>query len=320
MRLDQELAQPSRDRDSALTIGVLDGVHRGHHHLIGRLICEAKSNDLVAVVVTFRNHPGSVLRQGFKPRYLSGLDDRINLIGQRGVELVVPVTFDMALSKLRARDFVASLQRHLGMRALVVGPDFALGHNREGDVETLAAYGKEMGFTVTVVDLLMDGGQPVRSTVIREALAQGDVGRVAALLGRNFTLGGTVTKGVGRGRRLGFPTANLEAPPDMAIPGDGIYAAWARLGAERFMAATSIGTRPTFGEGARTIEAYILDFDGDVYDHEISLEFVALLRAEAKYDTIEALQEQVERDVRQTRTILQVSGANPLPSTSRSTQ
>ena len=310
MRIDRELAQYLTDRDSVITIGVFDGVHRGHRHLINQLIGEARNTGRRAGVVTFRNHPLSVLRADFKPQYLTDFDERVRLIREQGVDFLVPITFDLELADLGPKDFVARLQEHLRMRELVVGPDFAMGHKRMGDVETLTALGEEMGFSVRVVDLLEEGGQAIRSTTIREAAAKGDVTSAAALLDRNFVLTGTVVKGVGRGKTLGFPTANLKAPQGMVIPGDGIYATWACLGEQNHMAASSIGTRPTFGESERTIESFILDFEGDLYDQQIRLEFVQRLRDEVKYSSVEDLQEQVAKDVAQTKAILRTSRPN----------
>ena len=304
MRIDGELAEASPDRDSALTLGVFDGVHRGHQHLIRATVKEARKSGRLALVATFRNHPGSVLRPDFRPSYITGLDDRISLMGALGVDRVIPITFDLELSELGARDFVALLQRRLRMQALVVGPDFALGRNREGDVPTLTSLSNDMGFSLVVSDLLEDDGRPVRSTVVRQALAEGDLALVQTLLGRHFALEGAVERGAGRGKVLGFPTANLRIAPDRALPGDGIYATWALVGERRHMAATSIGARPTFGETDRTVEAFLLDFDGDLYGSEVRLEFVQRLRDDVKYDSVEALKDQIGRDVDETRRIL----------------
>ena len=308
MGIDRELAQASTDRDSVLTIGVFDGVHRGHAQIISRLVREAADTDRLAGVVTFSNHPASVLRPDFNPQYLTRLEERVHLIGNLGVDFVVPVTFDAELSRLSATDFATRLQHALRMRGLVVGPDFGMGHKREGTGETLNKLGDEMGFSVTTVELLQDGDRAVKSSAIRKAVADGDIIVAASMLGRNFALTGTVVKGVGRGKTLGFPTANLGVPQGMALPEDGIYATWVHLGDQRYMAAASIGTRPTFDEVGRTIEAFILDFEGDLYDRELRLEFVRRLRDEVKYDTVEALQEQVDRDVDETRAILRATG------------
>ena len=304
MRIDRELAELSPERESVLTIGVFDGVHRGHRYLMGLLVREAAEASLLAGVVTFRNHPASVLREGFRPSYLTPLGERLRLIRETGVDFAVPITFDLDLSKLGAREFALLLQRRLRMAGIVLGPDFAMGRDRQGDPETLRVLGEEMGFSVKVVQLLDAGSEPIRSTAIRKAVVDGDVEGAAEMLGRSFVATGKVVTGAGRGRSLGFPTANLEIPADMAVPGDGIYATWARLGDRRFMAATSIGTRPTFGVSERTVEAFVLDFDGDLYGAELRLEFVKRLRDEVTYDSVQALKHQVDLDVDQTRAVL----------------
>ena len=306
MNTDNSPAQQWYARDSAVTIGVFDGVHRGHRHLLTCLGEVARQAGRTSVVLTLKNHPASVLSPDFEAQYLSTLDERLRLIHKIGVDLMLPVSFDVKLSRLTARGFAVLLRSHVQMRDLVVGPDFAMGRDREGDVETLTALGAELGFSLHVVEPLMDdAGRPVRSTHVRDALSKGDVATAAELLGRNYALSGTVVAGHGRGGPLGFPTANLEVPAGMAVPADGIYAAWAHVGGERHMAATSIGVRPTFGDGGRTIEAFILDFDGDLYGREVGLEFVRWLRPETRFDTVEALREQIDRDVADTRAILE---------------
>ena len=306
MNIDLELANNTPDRESVLTVGVFDGLHRGHRHLLSRLSAEAVGTRRLAGVVTFRNHPAAVLNPDFEPRYLTPIDDRMSLIRDAGVDFVVPIDFDRELSRLRAGQFVALLQEHLRMRGLVVGPDFAMGHKREGDVDMLASLGRDMDFSVMVVDPLQDeDGQPITSTAVRDALLGGDVARVASLTGRNFELAGRVIRGAGRGGPLGFPTANLDIDDELALPGDGIYAAWAYVGPRRYMAATSIGVRPTFQEGERAIEAFILDFEGDLYGKEVRLEFVRRLRDEVSFETVQALQAQVNLDVSETRAVLE---------------
>ena len=307
MRLDEELGKLSPDRETELTIGVFDGVHRGHRHLVEQVAREAARTGRQAGVITILNHPASVLDPNFTPRYLTTADERLRLLGEL-VELVVPITFDRELSLLGARDFVGRLRERLRMGGLMVGPDFTLGRNREGDLKMLYRLGREMGFSLRVADVLTDGEQTVRSTAVRDAIGRGDVSRAAKMLGRTFALPGLVVEGEGRGRSLGFPTANLQPPEGLAVPKDGIYAAWASIGLGSFMAATSIGTRPTFEEGNRTIEAFILDFDGDLYGQEVTLKFVRRLRDEVKYETVGDLQAQVDLDVQQTREILGAIG------------
>ncbi len=304
--------QLAEKRGSAVTVGVFDGVHRGHVHLAKALLNRAELEGLRSVVVTFRNHPLSVLRPDFEPMYLCTVRSRIEMLKDTGVESIVAVEFDAELATLPARDFVKLLCERLEMKALVVGPDFALGRGREGNIDFLREMGNEAGFEVEVVSPLDDDGVRVGSTAVRKALSDGDVSGAAELLGRNFTLTGTVVRGVGRGRPLGFPTANLQTPKGLAVPGDGIYAVWAHLptGEEneetrRLACATSIGVNPTFRETARTIEAFVLDYDGDLYGAELTLEFVRRLRDEERFDSVEALQRQVDSDVSATRAILE---------------
>ena len=304
MRIEQELAQTHIDRDSVLTIGVFDGVHRGHQRLIAKVVAEANANGAAAGVLTFRNHPDSVLNPNFRPHYITSVAERTRLMEELGVDFVVPVTFDREVAGLRARKFTKLLSSNLRMRGLVVGPDFAMGYKREGNVAVLSTLGAELGFSVSVVDLLSDGGDAVHSTSIRKALVDGNVKDVAKKLGRNFSMSGTVVTGDKRGRTLGFPTANIEVGPDMVVPGNGIYATLAFVDGERHMAATSIGTRPTFDGKGRTIEAFLLGFDSNLYNRELRLEFVQRLRDELKFDSVDALLEQMELDVEQTRRLL----------------
>jgi riboflavin kinase/FMN adenylyltransferase len=308
MTIDEDLSRLTLDRDSALTIGVFDGVHLGHWHLIRNLISEADRTGRLSAVVTFRNHPTSVLRQGPQLPLLMDLDDRIGALKQLGVDVVVPVAFDTELSQLSAQQFLTKLADRLRMRSLVVGPDFTMGHNRDGTVETLPALSRTLGYSFRVVDPLIDQQHMVKSTAIRKLVAVGDVKAASRMLGRNFAARGVVVKGLERGRTLGFPTANLEMPERLAVPGDGIYATWAQLPSGRYMAATSIGTRPTFDEGVRTIEAFILDFSDEIYGQNLRLEFVQRLRQEEKFDSVEALLAQMGRDVEQTRELLTARG------------
>ena len=305
MRITEELSPLTPSRDTVLTIGVFDGVHLGHRHLLEQLKNAAQKREFLAGVVTFRNHPRTVLQPDTKVTYLSSLEERLQLLTNAGVDLVIPITFDLPLSHLKAREFVAFLQQYVRMKGLVIGPDFALGHKREGNVQVLTDLGKEMGFSVHVVTLQALGASTVSSTSVKDSLAKGDVATVAKLLGRNFALTGTVSRGEGRGEVLGYPTANLEVPQEITIPGDGIYATWAYIDGKQCKSATSIGVRPTFGPGERTIETFVLDFKGDLYNQEIRLEFAHRLRDELAFDSVEALQEQMAKDIKQTRGVLE---------------
>ncbi len=305
MSLEEDLGHLTPTRDSALTIGVFDGVHRGHRHLVDALVEEARNSGLLAGVVTFKNHPITVLRPGARVQLLTDVAERTRLLNNLGVDFVAAVEFDPALAGLSSREFLGVLASELRMRKLVVGPDFAMGRDRDGSVETLPAITSDLGAGFKAVDLVTDPSGIVKSTAIRKQIADGEVSSAANLLGRNFSITGTVGGGLQRGREMGFPTANLEVESDLIIPGDGIYATWAHLESGTHMAATSIGLRPTFDDGEnRTIEAFLLDFSEDIYGQSIRLEFVRRLRGEEKYDTVEALMEQIDRDVQDTRSAL----------------
>jgi riboflavin kinase/FMN adenylyltransferase len=310
MRIRRELEGLGLDGGTAVTIGVFDGVHLGHQSLLSRLKEIAGRRGLSSVVLTFRNHPASVLRAGFEPRYLTVPRERVHLLQGTGVHLVVQATFDAALSRLGARTFAGLLRDTLDMRVLAAGPDFAMGRNRQGSIAVLRGIGMELGFDVEVVEpLLGPGGEAVRSTAVRSAVSSGDMERASAMLGRSYSITGTVVHGDGRGGPLGFPTANLHMPAESLAPRDGIYACWVEIDGSRYMAAASIGERPTFPGAGRSIEAFVMDFDGDLYGRELRLELVRRLRDEEKFDSVEQLRLQVDRDVAETRRLLQASAA-----------
>lgn len=307
MSLEDDLKRASPGRGSAVTIGVFDGVHRGHLHLLDRLAREARAGGLAAGVVTFANHPLTVLRPDARVEMLTDLDERVRLLAGAGADFVAPVSFDRDLARLLAGEFLAALRDALDVRKLVVGPDFAMGRDRDGNAETLPALARGMGIEFVSAELLTDPAGAVRSAAIRRLIADGRVSDAAKLLGRDFSVRGAVVRGQRRGRELGFPTANLDVPAGFIIPADGIYATWARIadGGEPRMAATSIGTRPTFDDGDdRTVEAFLLDFSGDLYGRDVRLRFAERLRGEEKFDSVEALLERMEEDVRQTRALL----------------
>ena len=266
---------------------------------------EARRSNLLAGVVTFKNHPVTILRPGVRVQFLTDLSERVRLLEGLGVDFIATVVFDEVIARLSSHDFLEVVYKRLRMRKLVVGPDFAMGRDRDGTLETIPHIARSMGFEFTYVDLMTDPTGLVKSTTIRRQIAEGDVAGAARLLGRNFSIQGVIGRGQKRGRELGFPTANLEVAPEFVTPADGIYATWAHLESGTHMAATSIGSRPTFQDGQdRTIEAYLLDFASDVYGQPLRLEFVQRLRGEEKYDNVEALLGQIERDVQQTCDVL----------------
>ncbi|MBI4312730.1 MAG: bifunctional riboflavin kinase/FAD synthetase [Chloroflexi bacterium] len=306
--LDHELAEAKPTRDTYLTIGVFDGVHVGHQHLLQLLKDRAALVRCASGVVTFRNHPRSVLSPGSPMPLLTPIAERVRLLRELGIEVIAPVTFTLEVSQIPAREFVGLLQSRLRMRGLVIGPDFALGHNREGTLDVLQEMGRGMGFAVTVATPYLQAGQRVSSTAIRQAVAEGDVTDAARCLGRYYALTGVVVRGEGRGGPdLGFPTANLQPDADAVLPADGIYVAWAHVGERRYGSAVSVGVRPTFGQGnARTVEAFLLDFRGDLYGQTVRLEFVQRLRPEKAFAGIEALKLQISLDVEEARRVLGV--------------
>ncbi len=292
-----------------LTIGVFDGVHIGHRYLLSRLAEEAKQKKISTGVVTFRQHPRDFFQPQLHLTFLTTLAERERLLKAEGVDSVIALSFTAEMAALSARDFLALLQKHLRMKGLVIGPDTAVGRNREGTVDEIRALGGEMGFSVTVVPPRKIGGQVVSSTAIRNAIAAGDMGKVSRLLGRFFSLEGPVTTGDHRGRGMGFPTANIQVDERQALPPDGVYATWAYPGGVKLQSMTNIGTRPTFGEdNTRTIEVYILNYEGDIYGETLRIEMVERLRGEVKFATVEALQKQIADDVKRGREILAAAG------------
>ncbi len=288
-----------------LSIGVFDGVHRGHQQIISRLTEGAHREHASAVVLTFWPHPASVLGQAVV-RCLTLPDERLELLSALNVDAAIMHPFDRALAGLSALDFMKRLKQHLGIRHLVIGYDFALGKGREGNAARLIEIGRQLDYTVEVVAAVSDESGVISSTEIRKLVAVGDVAEAAKLLGHPYSLHGTVIQGDKRGRKLNFPTANIQSPEDKLIPANGIYSCWAWLGEERFEAAVNIGYRPTFHqeEGRPLVEAHLLDFDRDIYGQDLRLEFIARLRDELKFDSVEALIDEMGKDVARTRQIL----------------
>lgn len=304
MEAERELASVAPQRETFLTIGVFDGVHAGHRFLLDKLRQRAQENQSLTAVVTFTPHPRSVLQPQETLPYLSDLEDRVQCLRRIGIDLVVVLNFTPELAGLRAEEFISLLKRYLKMRGMVVGPDFALGRGREGNVDRLHSLGKKMAFTVEVVPPLAIDGEIVSSTLIRQALSQGNVQKVRKLMGRYFHLEGRVITSDKRGRALGFPTANVDVRPQQALPANGIYATITHVDGRRFPSATNIGIRPTFGEGKRLVESHLIDYTGNLYDKKIRVEFVQKLRDEQSFPSVEALKAQIGRDVEQAKIVL----------------
>lgn len=299
------LSDITLDKPSIVTIGVFDGVHRGHTHLLERFVSEAHTSQCLAVVLTLFPHPDVVLRGLTGRYYLTTPEQKAQLLGDLHVDVVITHPFDEQVRHIRAANFVDQLLAHLNMTSLWLTADFALGYKREGNFEYLSAQGQEKGFEVKKVDLLLSpDAAVVSSTGIREALLTGDIDKAADWLGRPYRLEGTVVHGDHRGRTIGFPTANLDIWSDQVIPAYGVYACRATLGTEQFMAVTNIGERPTFGGTQLRVEAYLLDFDRDIYGQTLKLDFIARLRDEQKFSGLEALVQQIRADVERGRSLL----------------
>ncbi len=304
MRVEEELTRTAPIRDTVLTIGVFDGVHLGHQHLIKEVKHQAKPHGFLSGIVTFYPHPRLVLFPKKKLTYLTSLEERLALLRHGGAEIVATLSFDSALAQLGARDFLALLQRHLRMRALVVGPDFALGHKRAGTLIRLDLLSQELGFSLRIVPPQVLDGTVISSSSIRDALARGDMLRVAQLLGRRLSLSGTVIRGVERGRVLGFPTANIVMDPNRALPTNGVYAASALVNDNQYQAVINIGRRPTFDNGERMVEVHLLNFEDDLYNKPLRIELVERIRDELRFSSVEKLKAEITRDIGKAREIL----------------
>jgi riboflavin kinase / FMN adenylyltransferase len=304
VQVEKDLARIKPQQDTVISVGVFDGVHLGHQRLLGHLRDEARNKNLLSCVVTFKSHPEVVLGGENKLLWLNDLETRIDLIRSLGIDIVVALPFSAELARLTARRFVELLKQHLRMRGLIVGPDFALGRDREGGAEQLELLGKEMGFSVEVIPVVVIDGLIISSSTIRQALAEGDMNKVKKLIGRLFSLTGKVVSGDKRGRSLGFPTANLDLGPDQALPADGVYATITHTDNDSLPSVTNIGIRPTFDGKKRLVETYILDFQGDLLGQKITIDLVDKLRDEERFDTVDELKAQMKKDVEQSRRIL----------------
>jgi riboflavin kinase/FMN adenylyltransferase len=296
---DVHLQQPS-----LVTIGVFDGVHRGHQHLIRHLVSEARARGHAAVALTFFPHPDVMLRGLTGRYYLTTPEQRAALLGELGIDYVITLPFDQHIRQIRAADFVDQMIAHLRLESLWVGSDFALGYQREGNVAFLREQGAKKGFSIEVIDLIMEENAAISSSTIRAALQAGDVAEAREMLGRSYSVSGEVVKGEQRGRTIGFPTANINVWDGQVIPANGVYSGWATLGDERHMAVTNVGFRPTFNGQTVTVESHLLDFDRDIYGETLTFTFETRLRSEMRFSGIEALVAQIGADVEAGRAYL----------------
>jgi riboflavin kinase/FMN adenylyltransferase len=291
---------------SWLSIGVFDGVHRGHQEILRHLTVGARARSLPAVVLTFWPHPAVVLGKRNDLKYLTTPEERAELLGKSGVDVVITQPFTPALANLTAEEFMRMVSGHLGVRMLWIGYDFALGRGREGTAARLAEIGKGLGYEVQTLEAIKNGGEVLSSSLIRQQVAAGKVTSVIESLGRYYALSGPVVHGDGRGKKINIPTANIAYLQGKVIPANGVYATWAWVAGRRYPAATNIGINPTFTPDKQTpnVEAHLLGLKRDLYDREVKLEFVERLRDELKFASVEALLEQIHADIDRTRAIL----------------
>jgi riboflavin kinase/FMN adenylyltransferase len=306
---------------TVVTIGMYDGVHRGHQVLIGAAVARARAMRRPALLLTFDPHPAEVIRPGSHPAILTSMDRKAELVAELGVDAMCVLPFTQEFMRLPPETFTHTvLVEHLHAAQVVVGQNFTYGHKAAGTVETLATEGRRFGFAVEGIPLANvamegdssdDGEVTISSTYIRACVAAGDMASAARALGRPHRVDGVVVRGDRRGKELGYPTANVETPPFTAIPADGVYAGHLvlrdpRSGAsrERHVAAISVGSNPTFQGSRRTVEAYLLDFDGDLYGEHVGVEFTSRLRPMAAFAGVEELVEAMANDVAETRRLL----------------
>jgi riboflavin kinase/FMN adenylyltransferase len=305
----RDLPEVPLDKPSAISIGVFDGVHLGHRHLLGELMASAKARGYLSGVVTFDRHPHEVLAPHKEMRYLTTLEDKLHLLGETGLDFVVALPFTRQLAQMTARDFVRSLVERLRMRELWTGPDFALGRDREGNRSYLTDLGEELGFQLHRLEPVEHLGRVISSSTIRDLMREGNVREAASLLGRFPYLSGKVIPGARRGQRLGFPTANLELDKGLILPANGVYAVRAHWDSANHAGVANIGRRPTFEQNAeRILEAHILDFSGDLYGKELRVEFFERLRPEMRFDSGEALIAQMRSDADRARSVIEGLG------------
>lgn len=291
---------------SCVSIGTFDGVHLGHQEIIRQLVIKAKQTGLPAIVVTFFPHPDRVLGKKEGRFYLSTPEEKAEMLANLGVDLVVTHRFDQEVANLSAIEFLTELKRKIAFRVLIVGYDFALGKRREGTVERLAELSSKLDYEMHVIPPVRINGEIVSSSFVRSLLSEGNISKVNKLLGRPFFLSGKVIQGDGRGRSLGIPTANLDILPERAVPLHGVYVCRAIVNQQRYGAVVNVGVRPTFESEpvAPRVEAHLLDFDADLYQETLALEFLDRLRDERRFSSKYALVEQIQQDILKARQIL----------------
>jgi riboflavin kinase / FMN adenylyltransferase len=305
MQIHTSLEQVHIAEPTVLTIGKFNGMHRGHHYLLSRIVARAQEIGGRSVALTFEPHPTLVLQPQHERVYLAPEAERRRLLAETGIDHLIVMRFDRGLMQLTAEQFMARICDRVMLRELWVGPDFRLGYRAQGTIPVLTELGQRFGYSVHAIPPLEIDGQPASATRIRELLQAGRVAEVPRLLGRPFTMSGVVVRGDQRGRTIGFPTANVAIGSQDVLPADGVYACRALLpDGTAQNAVTNVGVRPTFGVLNRTVEAHLLDWSGDLYDQTLRVMFLERLRGEQKFSGIDELKAQIARDAQRAREVL----------------
>ena len=304
LELEKQISKYSNNQETILTIGVFDGVHKGHQHLFEELNDIASKTTQHSTAITFTNHPSTILNSNFLPSYLYESDKKIELLKGLHVDSVIPITFNNSIASLTAEEFIKILKRKINIHTIVLGHDFAMGKNRQGTKKEIVNIGSKYNFFTANVPPYKQNNMIVSTSMIKKMISNGEIHNVSKSLGRNFEISGKVIKGFSRGKQLGYPTANIKIQNNIIKPGNGIYATLSTINEKKYFSSTSIGMAPTFKEQKYSIETYIMDFEKSIYSQNITIEFIEKLRDEIKFENIDTLKTQIQLDIEKTKTIL----------------
>ena len=304
LELEKQISKFTNNQETILTIGVFDGVHKGHQHLFKKLNDIASKTTKHSTVITFINHPNTILTSNFLPSYLYNTEKKIQLIKDLNVNSVIPITFNDSIASLTAVEFIEILKRKINIHTIVLGHDFAMGKDRQGTKNEIVNIGSKYNFLTANVPPYKQKDTIVSTSMIKKMILNGEVNNVSKSLGRNFEISGKVIKGFSRGKKLGYPTANIEIEPNIIKASNGIYATFTTINKKIYFSSTTIGIAPTFKEQKYSIETYIIDFEKSIYSQNITIEFIEKLRNEIKFENIETLKYQIQLDIQKTKNIL----------------
>ena len=290
--------------NTAITIGVFDGVHLGHRYLINKLMQNKNTSKLSCGIVTFDPHPIQILRPDLNFKCLQSLDGRVRRLEQTGIDFISVIKFDNLLSQFSAQDFLKELKEQLNFQLLVVGEDFRLGKNQEGDLAQLRTISKELEFSIQEIPLQSDSKAKFSSSQIREFITNGNIDKANRILGTSFTIDGMVESGEKRGRQLGFPTLNLSLSPDLITPKKGVYASVTKIDGDEYKSIVNVGTRPTFGVDKILAESHLFDYNGNAYDKEVTISLLEFIREEIQFNNKDQLINQINLDVKEVKRLL----------------